>query len=51
LEKKGPGAIKCLIRDSKVAQLKPFATKYNDLSSIPGTHMVERENELIQIVF
>jgi hypothetical protein len=44
LGKKNPGAIKCLIRDSKVAQLKPFATKSDDLNSIPGTHMVEREN-------
>jgi hypothetical protein len=50
-KKKSPGTIKCLIRDSKVAQLKPFATKSNDLSLFGGMHMVERENELTQIDF
>lgn len=42
--KKYPGAIKCLIKDSKMAQLKPLATKSNDLSSISGTYIVEKEN-------
>jgi len=32
-------------------QVKELATKPNDLSSFPGTHMVEREDLLQQFVF
>lgn len=32
-------------------QVKVFASKPNDLSLVPGTHVVEKENQLLQIVF
>lgn len=39
------------LRAGKIAsQIKVFATKFEDLSSIPTTHMVERKNWLIQVI-
>lgn len=37
---------------SKVSQgVKRLATKYGDLSSISGLHVVEGENQFLQTVF
>ena len=42
---------KCSRASEMVQQVKVLAAKPDDLSSIPGTHTVERENGLLKVGF